>query len=134
MVHQVNKGIMDQNTNELFEKLFNQLSKRFEPYIQVMTQLNLANEFYSKDQRGILYVQYESLVNLSHDAYVEMTEHTKQASIDYRTTDMYRVEHDHLRAKKVDADKLIDEFREKHRLIVHLINAKAKFSKFPHEE
>jgi len=125
---------MDQNTNKLIEKLFDQFTNRFDPHIKVMTQLNLANEFYSKEERGLLYIQYQSLLDLSHDAYVDMMKHTEQADVEYKSTDMYRGEHEHLKTKKVEADKLLIDFQKKHRLIVHLFNAKTTFAKFSYEE
>jgi hypothetical protein len=113
--------------------------------LSAMALLGLVNEFYSSNERQMLYAKYEALRNADHDAYetlaasipivepglgweARVRKYGEDAATEHLASNLAA-----LNARK-ETSRAVTSFENEHPLIVRLLKIKDQVGKRPHEK
>ncbi|SOE65294.1 hypothetical protein SAMN05446635_2656 [Burkholderia sp. OK233] len=113
----------DKNEDKQHKALMTALEKMQAP-LEAIALLKLADEFYTKEERAQLYVEYKKLFEADAAAYEVLEQATAGGD---RDAQMAAFE-----AKKA-ASEAATAFEKKHRLVIRLMDARDRFSKSRYE-
>lgn len=125
-----------------FQKPILDAIEKLNVHLNILALVEIAKEFYTKDERALLYAQFQALRDADHAAFkhLEETRFQDNLSFEERIKKFGEVVANEQFAPykkaadaKIAASQELSEFSKKHKLIMRLIEAKTSLGKGQHD-